>query len=109
MHGCPTVQSSCSAAPTTYNGDGERQVLAQAFDDRRPLRDLARDQPRLVPEDEANDALSFRERRDGFRRYLAGSPSGVGRIGRSATYRAGEGIRTLPGQAEIINHLAHLQ
>jgi hypothetical protein len=101
-----------------YNGDGERQVLAEAVGDRCPLSDLGRDQLGLVPEDEANDALSFRERREVFRRglrgrngslprsrklstgrCLAGSPSGVGsgveRIGRSANYRAGEGIRTL--------------
>lgn len=55
-----------------YNGDGERQVLAQALGDRRALSDLTRDQLRLVPEDEANDPLGFLQRRDVFRRGLRG-------------------------------------
>jgi hypothetical protein len=50
----------------SYNGDGERQVLAQALGDRCSLSDLAGDQLRLAPEDEANDPLGFLQRRDVF-------------------------------------------
>src|SRR4051812_18870389 len=115
---CGLPDGSVKLLRGAYDRDGEGQVLAQDLAQWHALGDLAGDPPRLTAKEEAHHPLGFLQRRDvpgrGLRgrngplprsrnlsigRRLAGSPSGVGsgveQIGRSANYRAGEGIRTL--------------